>query len=306
MGFRPAQFANWNQWSAYVFQHPPTGTGCFVVTYPSTAWEVSVCTTVPTVPVNVGDGYSDKTAQAPSGKIIGNSIGLFQSISGLTSESDSVRGTNYYSLQVNSQRFTTSTTYTGGKSATGWEQFLFLNNPGSSYSSVYIEYFLIGYYTTYHTCPTTGPPGGTKWMQDSSGDCYATSAGASSVPHESASSIYELSLGGFANSGQSGNDEVLLCVFGGSCYSVSLTEHVLDLYKSWQDSEFNVFGYCCNSQANFNSGTSWTLWNSLEDQNYNVIVPSCVSTSYTGETNNLNLGSCSPNSGGRIVYTESN
>jgi hypothetical protein len=80
----------------------------------------------------------------------------------------------------------------------------------------------------------------------------------------------------------------------------------VNLYQYWQYSEFNVFGLGSGSEANFNSGTSITVVNSLKDQSGNIIVPTCVSGGYAGETNNLNLGSCSSNSNGQIVFIESN
>ena len=134
------------------------------------------------------------------------------------------------------------------------------------------------------------------------GSCYANSPGAV-TPSEAASNLANLILKGYANFGSS-NDEDVLCISGGNCYTVAITDQVVNLYQHWKDAEFNVFGYGNGSQANFNSGTSITVLNSLNDQNGNLIVPSCVVTGYTGETNNLNLGSCSSNSNGQIIFTE--
>ncbi|MGA2876985.1 MAG: hypothetical protein ABSE82_15815, partial [Nitrososphaerales archaeon] len=51
---------------------------------------------------------------------------------------------------------------------------------------------------------------------------------------------------------------------------------------------FNVFGYQNGSQANFNSGISLSVKTNNYEQG-----ESCSSTSYTLETNNLSLGTCS-------------
>jgi hypothetical protein len=110
-------------------------------------------------------------------------------------------------------------------------------------------------------------------------------------------------LNAYANFGTLDEDE--LCISGGNCYSVTITDGVVNLYQNWQNAEFNIFGYCCGSEANFNSGTSITVVNSLKDQSGNLITPSCVITGYTAETNNLNLGSCTASSG-QIAFTESN
>jgi hypothetical protein len=270
-------------------------------------WQVKQCAIAPLIPLTIGNG-NDKVAAAPSGKIIGESAGSFQSIRGLTSETDSVLGANYFSLQVNSETFPTSTTYTAGNSTTGWEQLLYLNNPGGvgGVGYVFIQYWLLGYNSQYHDCPPIQdkPPGGSSWTS-SGGSCYANSA-ALTIPSVTASGIVNLSLDGYANFRSSGNDEVTICDLT-SCTSVILTEHVVDLYKNWQDSEFNIFGYANGSEANFNAGTSMTLWNILEDQNANTITPGVVNTGYTGETNNLSFCSCCSNGGvGGILYTEHN
>ena len=306
----------WATWSAKVSNAPAPLAGCFVATYPSTVWQSTQCVTAPLVPLQpspaavggagsatVGNGV-DEVAHAPSGKLIGSSIGSYQ-VSGLTSETDSMFGANNYGLQINSQTFTTSTTYTGGKSTTGWEQFVWINYPAANSAGFgYIQYWLLGYQSSYGSCPSTGPPGGSSWAEYS-GDCYANSPGFE-TPLEAPTNLASLSLEGFSSYNGAVNDVDMLCVSGGSCYSVSITEQVVNLYQNWQYSEFNVFGVGDGSQANFNSGTTITVTNTLKDQSANVIVPSCVNSGYTGETNNLNLGSCSSNSNGQIVFTESN
>jgi len=308
------QLANWLAWNDYMSNIPASMAGCFEATYSSTAWQPSKCGTAPSIPLlpsrpsTVGNGV-DEIAYS-SGTLIGSSFGSFQSITGLTSESDSQYGTNEFSLQVNSQwPFTTSTTYTGGKSAEGWEQFVFLNDPSGEYGTqIYIQYWLINYYADYGTCPSKAPPGGgfngEPWYEYK-GSCVSNSPSYPSLTSETAPNLASLTLKGYANFG-SGFDEVVICYSGGSCYTVALTDQVVNLYQHWQYSEFNVFGLGGGSEANFNYGTSITVVNSLEDQSGNVIVPTCMSGGYTGETNNLNLGSCSSYGDGQIVFDESN
>ena len=307
----PLQFSNWPAWKAYMSHIPTPTVGCFSATYPTPIWRSVPCATAPNLPLKppkpstAGNG-NDWVANSGS-TIIGSSTGSFSSVSGLTSESDSMGslncgstgGANCFGLQDNSQFFPTDTPYTGNKQTTGWEQFVVINNDGGQ-TDVFIQYWLLGYGSP---CPSTGPPGGSPWM-GYEGDCYANSPSTEDPSYEAATNLAKLTLEGFANVGSM--DEDLYCINGGSCYSVSITDQVVNLYENWRYSEFNVFGFCCGSQANFNSGTSITVVNSLEDQSGNAIVPSCANTGFTGETNNLNLGSCSPNSNGQIVFPESN
>ena len=308
--------ASWPSWRAHIASIPASQAGCFTARYPSTVWQQTQCVTAPTIPLlpapatvggassaQVGNG-NDEVAHAPSGKLIGSSIGSFQT-SGLTSETDNMYGANNYGLQVNSQTFPTSTTYTGSKSTTGWEQFVWINwTPTNTVGYGYIQYWLLGYQSRYGSCPSSGPPSGSSWMKYSTTDCYANSPGFI-TPLEPATNLASLSLEGFSNYNGVGNDVDMVCISGWGCNSVSITDQVVNLYLNWQYSEFNVFGVGSGSEANFNSGTTITVANALTDQSGNVIVPSCVNTGYTGETNNLNLDSCSSNNSGLIVFIES-
>ena len=316
--------ANWPAWKKYMSQIPvPQAVSkwgnCFAATYPSTVWQTTKCVTTPSVPLlpkmgstkplTVGYGV-DYVAQS-SGTLIGNSLGSFQPVTGLTSETDvcppafvsycgNGQGPNYFGLQDNSNTFTTSTTYTGGKSTTGWEQFVFLNDPGANLGYIFIQYWLLGYYSSYGSCPTDFSQSGT--------DCFASTTSAT-VPSQTATNLAKLSLGGYANFGSNGYDVDEFCIVGTGCDRIEITDQVLNLYQHWTDAEFNVFGYGNLSEANFNSGTTITVVNSLVDESGNAIAPSCYYYGYTGETNNLNLvpSSCSANSSnGEIVFTESN
>ncbi len=309
--------ADWPSWRAQIASIPTPGAGCFAASYPSIAWQATKCVTAPSIPLGptpatvggatsttVGNG-NDEVAQAPTGTVIGSSIGSFV-VSGLTSETDSVYGANNYGLQVNSEFFTTSTTYTGGKTTLGWEQFVWINwTPTNPVGFGYIQYWLLGYQTQYGSCPSTDPPLGSSWMVYQ-GSCYANSLGFT-TPLEAATNLPLLTLEGFSNYSGSGNDMDMLCITGVGCNSVTITDQVVNLSPNWEFSEFNVFGVGNGSQANFNTGTTITVTNTLKDQGAHVLVPSCTNTGYTGETNNLNLGSCTPNAvNGQIVFTESN
>jgi hypothetical protein len=283
-------------------QTPTPGTGCWESTYPSATWEQVACVSEKVAPTNVGSSYGDNPANSGSTHI-GYAQGIFSSVMGITSESDSSLGSGYYSLQINSQYFTctpasgTQDTYSGGNTGC-WEQFDFENNPGTgSQGLVYIEYWLLDY-TTQSTggCPSTAPYSG--WQPEVLGtnlkyDCWGYTKQIA-VPNQPATNtgLAALIFTGMSNNLSSGNDEVDLCN-GSYCYNWSVSDSELSLQNSWNSAEFNVFG-SSNSQANFNTpSTSITVGIYLEDQSGNLLTPTCGTGSTTHETNDLSLGTCS-------------
>jgi hypothetical protein len=287
-------------WRDYLAHNILPKAGCFIAKNINATWQNTECgkaPTIPMVPSAAGNGV-DYVAQSSTGALISSSSGSF-AVSGLTSETDSILGANYYTLQDDSEFFATTTTYTASLSAVGWEQFIYLNYPSAGTGYAYIQYWLLGFESDYGSCPVATPPGGSSWFVYS-GSCYANGP-AALVPLQSASNLGSLVLSGYAN--YNSDDESYLCIEGGSCYGVGITSQVLDLYKNWVDSEFNIFGAGSGSQANLNPGT--TLW--VSNVLSNNVAASCTTNGYTGETNSLNLGSCyawySPDS---MIFIESN
>lgn len=299
---------NWQSWEKIVSHSPAPAVGCFEVSYPDTVWQQRECQVGIPLPFTVGNGCCDYVAKS-SATLVADSSGSFTSMTGFSSES-SGGNANYFSLQLNSQTFTTNTLYTGGRSATGWEQFIYANPyPGTSNGQIFIQYWLIGYGST---CPTTGPPGGTSWISDGHSNCYANSPTNILSGKYQASQLTSLSLIGQAGEcyptcdhlpGQP-YDYAILCV-SGTCSQVSVSMYVLNLYANWKQSEFNVFGDGGGSQARFNNGVSITVQTALADNQGFAIAPSCINTSFTGETNNLNVGTtCTTSaSAGTITFT---
>ena len=138
-------------WRKSVLLAPKPKKGCFEAAYPDAKWTEVPCVTPPLRPYPprsgirpdaVGNGLdfsAEVTGDATS------SEGSFDSVSGVTSEAGG--GTaNTYSLQLNTEFFTT-TTCGGAKtpaSCRGWEQYVFSNSPPSS-GAVFIQYWLINY-----------------------------------------------------------------------------------------------------------------------------------------------------------------
>lgn len=247
---------------------------------------------------------------------IGQVDGEFLSVSGLTNEADSSGHADAFSLQINTNKFTTSTIYTDNKKTTGWEQFVYRtpDPPGSIYSSVLIVYWVLGYITQYGKCPSINPPFGTWIPYDTTGDnkpdsCYADSQAASLSSRQATWLGWgDIDFVGEANYLHDSTDMAVLCDISSLCYSVSVVSSVLDLSKHWNESEFNVYGYGGGSQASFNSGTLIKISNALTDQFGNEITPGCVTgpETLTAESNNLDLGGyCGVNSNA-IVFKEAN
>lgn len=313
-------FTDWPAWQGYMANIPTPQDGCFVATFPNPAWQPSPCGAATSTTETVGSG-NDWVAKAPSGSLIGYSTNYLFAVGGITSEKDVCvgpppyctsggKGANGYSLQINSN-FGFPVTYYG-RATKGWEQFIFQSKgfSGSCGTStcglVWIEYWLVGYYATYGSCPPASqdPPGGGFGWARSGGNCYFNTNGAL-TRFEPATNLGLLTFSGHAHFQTSTKDQATLCVYGGSCYAKSVTDTVLHLYKHWTQSELNVFGWGNGSRAEFNSGTDIVVQNILEAQNAGSLAVACLKGGTTGETNNLNLGSCSSGSSS-ITFSESN
>jgi hypothetical protein len=124
------------------------------------------------------------------------------------------------------------------------------------------------------------------------------------VPKVAATSLAKLKLSGTVSS--NGNDTAVF-TDGSTAYSASQPDGTVSLGSWWGQSEFNVVGNGGGSRAQFNSGTSITVHLAVSDGGTGA--PSCLSDSgTTGESNNLNLGSCSTAGGSSpyIQFKESN
>lgn len=103
-------------------------------------------------PSTVGNG-TDFSAQPASG-LISEADRLFDQVTGITSEYMLLNGkqsTGVFSLQLNTQTFTTSACGQAS-SCTGWQQFIFSNGGcgGNGSACAYIQSWLFGYGST---CP---------------------------------------------------------------------------------------------------------------------------------------------------------
>ncbi|HUB90901.1 MAG TPA: hypothetical protein VMA74_14345 [Dyella sp.] len=304
-------------WRENMAQIATPSEGCFEADYPSILWQQVACKQltprVHTLPARVrqmhlqpqtaGNG-DDYVMQAPGSDLISKTVGSFPTVTGVTSEQGvgvasygggGILGANEYSLQINSQFTSTTAACKSHSGCTVWQQFVYAPDYETQGEAAgFMQYWLIGYGSS--RCPS-------GWGSDGSGDCYRNSSYVS-VPDVPATSLASLSVTGAAVSG--GNDTITV-TYSGKAYSASGKDSVVDLASVWHQSEFNVVGNAGGSEAEFNSGSSITV--RVAGTYGSTSAPTCVADDgSTGESNNLNLGSCSAVSGSSpyIQFTESN
>jgi hypothetical protein len=122
---QPPSRQSLEDWHRGMVKVAPPKKGCFTSSYPSTQWQEVPCTTAPAGPylpargprltTTAGNGF-DVVAQVTGH--ISETIGSFDSVTGVTSESGSgaspFGGPNSFSLQLNSNFFPNTPACTGG------------------------------------------------------------------------------------------------------------------------------------------------------------------------------------------------
>ena len=291
-------------WREAMSQNPESGPGCFQASYPSYVWERTECKVVhpklrraPQKPtpeqLQVTGNGNDYVIQGTG--LISKTVGSFPTVSGVTSERSAgvaafggggILGTNEYSLQINTDFNGTTAACAGHSGCVVWQQFVYATDyETAGEAAVFIEYWLIGWGSS--ACPR-------NWESDGAGDCVINS-NATAAPDvaPTTASLAKMSLTGTAVSG--GNDTAVFNN-GTTAYSLTASDSVVDIAQVWQQSEFNIVGDAGGSRADFNRGASITVKVAVTDGS--TATPSCVADSgTTGETNNLNLGTCTASGG---------
>lgn len=262
--------------------------GCFNATYPTLEWREVQCVAPPPKKVrfNVGGTNGDYAAlrALPLTNVISSATGSFPTVTGVHTESDSISGvSDAYTLQLNTNNFFTTTsadpvcpTAVSPNQCRGFQQFIFENTNGN----VFMEYFL--------SIPGASmcPPG---WGMSAPAfpgylTCTEFSPQAMHLGSQPITNLQSLSLTGTATAG--GNDTVFLGT--ASMMAAMNTDSVLNLASSgWVAAEFNIFGACCGSTANFNSNSTITVNTTIHYGG--TAAPGCFMKSFTQESNNLNL-----------------
>ena len=283
---------DWEAWRVSMSLTPLPGSGCFKAAYPATEWRAVACVTAPLRPfgqppsdsraLTVGNG-ADWSAKVSG--LISTSAGSFNKVTGVKRIRDPQAP--IFSLQLNSNFFTTSVCNGAANPSQclGWQQFV-LSDPGY----LFMQYWLINYG---NRCPS-------GWSTYQS-DCYRNS-NSTSVPRQTPKDLAGLILTGVASGGQ---DKAMLATKGGDLSAVG-EDTVVNLEKGWNTSEFNVFGNGGGTSVKFNKGSALTVRISVDDGSSSA--PACVKDGFSGETNNLTLGTCTASGGSSpaIVFEESN
>lgn len=302
-------------WRSFMAQTPSAEQGCFHASYPSYYWERVACAAAKPLahpvrrhpkagaPLDVGNG-NDYAASATG--LISQALGWFPSVTGVSSEQSvgsaafgggGILGPNEYTLQLNTN-FTGSTAACRGHAGcTVWQQFIYATDyQFQGQGAVFFQYWLIGFGNG--ACPA-------GFMSAGGGDCFGNSAIAA-APDVPITALGQMSLSASAVSG--GNDTVVFTAEG-EAFSQSASDRVLDIGQVWQQAEFNIIGDAGGSEAQFNPGSTVVVQIDLADGSTQA--PQCLSNAgTTGETNNLNLGTCitglTQNRNPAIQFTESN
>jgi hypothetical protein len=281
------------QWQAALAQVAQPGAGCYHASYPVLRWHAVKCVAAPTWPLAPARSAGRANRAAPN--VVGNgkdysavvsgtiskATGSFTHVNSTISEKGQPGGTgskvpNGFSLQLNSQFFKGSPACSGSGTPTkceAWQQFVYTYQ-NSSTGYIFMQYWLINYNGT---CPA-------GWMAYST-DCY-TNSNASLLPGGplKAKQLGKLKLAGSATSG--GNDVVSLTL-GTQATSVSNADSEIDLARSWNTTEWGVYGDGGGSEAFFSAHATLEAQTLLKATSSSA--PTCVAEGFTGETNNLNL-----------------
>lgn len=301
-------------WQNTMAKLPLPRAGCFLATYPSHDWAVAPCAKVPLHPPQTTRGppremfgsLQDNSAQTTT--LISSATGSFLPGAVVTGEhnvgpaGDSGNGPNSWSLQLNTNMFSTSAC-NGHPSCQGWQQFLFTNDTnGGTGGTLLMQYWLFDYGPG--DCPTYAATG-VYWYKSASNsnNCFGDSNSQISLGLQSLASLPNLGLIASATSG--GQDTLKFLSDPGAMPAIG-QDSVLNLSQAWRGAEFNVFGIWSSAQANFDAGTTLTAELTLSDGS--TTAPSCPSYGYTLETSSLTLVNpcCQITSPPGILFTESN
>ncbi|HET9894570.1 MAG TPA: hypothetical protein VFQ44_06510 [Streptosporangiaceae bacterium] len=275
------------KWQQAIAKLKVPGKGCFTAKSPKVEWVKHACKKAPHRPYPPAHGHHPFTVgngndySAEVSNHISSVVGTFTSVSAGITETGQQNGggpqvANTYSLQINAKPFATSMCSGAAipSSCKGWQQFLY----STTYNMVFMQYWLLVYNAA---CPA----GWTAVPIGPDTDCYTNSTASTlSGGPPAVSSLASVTFSGSASSG--GNDSVVMTTGSGTA-SATAADSLLHLANGWNGVEFTIVGDCCDTQANFNAGSSLQVHTTVHHGS--TTAPTCVVEGFTGETNNLHL-----------------
>jgi hypothetical protein len=281
--------------------------GCFVASYPETAWREMPCVEASTrgpAPVRqpvfnkqprkrlVGGG-TDVVAGVPSSAPIFWAEGSFQRVANVTGAA--TLGVNgVFSLQLNTGAFSTpACKHITGTTCSGWAQFIVDASTTNAYAlieySLFIELpnpFIPQSCSGVPTLPNI--PFTSKWGPTSTGCMFFSPSIV--MPTISVGDLSAIIIRGSTKA--FGNDEITVVYPDGLIYGVSFPDETMRLALGWTAAEFNIFGYSGGHTVVLNEGADLNVQLKIENGSTNA--PILQRTDLTGEMNNLmlNLPGC--------------
>jgi hypothetical protein len=196
-----------------------------------------------------------------------------------------------------------------------WQQFMYsADYSDQGEGALFMQYWL---YNWVGACPASywgqnpkdpkGPNilGGTPFPGNPPFDnaCYKNSSVAA-VPDISVANLGDVILSATASIG---GDDIVWLEYADDSWSVSAKDSSLasnpglDIATVWNQAEFNIVGDMNSSEATFNKGAEITVLLAIDDGSKSA--PSCPkNVGTTGETNNMNLGTCLTGVGTEIHF----
>jgi len=339
-----AQLQTWRQTLA---KTPRPKKACYTATYPDTQWHEVFCKPKSTklypprrgkgiLPALVGGTNGvDFTAQVtghiseaegsfdPNGTVVAGQCSVpcdtmtDVCAPSLTCSSPGATA-NDFSLQLNTQFFTNTSTCSSAPAAgtwgqcQGWQQFVYESDGSGS-----IQYWLAPWGPMGSTCPAGFTPfqyAPTPTDPNPPLDCYNIVPNSTNVPSALASELPQITVMG-SIAGVAGPTDNLTIFVGGTGGSSPGDNLFPDLGSVWQFAEFNIFGNGDNSQAVFNGGS--TVIPRVGVTSGTTKAPQCDLQTFTGETNDLTLGNVPPTAAEQVpapgvttmpalIFTETN
>jgi hypothetical protein len=277
-------------WRLKMLKAPRTRGVCYTATYPDTTWHEVACTVAPRHFFGPAHAMAPRLLGSPTALTVGNgddyvadpsspitlAEGSFDAVTNAASlqtenaGNGGTNGANLWTLQLNSNFFTTTLCKNLGANCQGFAQFAYDN----SSQSAFVQYWLV---RLTGSCPT-------GWAPDA-GDCVQTAP--ASMPFSSTPTAADL-----ADMKVTGSGSGVTVYWGGSMITAPDNNIIPDLATNWGDAEFNIFGDGGGGEAVFtatNNATPVTVTVRTQVDTGSNIAPDCIIAGWTKETSSLIL-----------------